>query len=354
MLYVFAQQTPEMLTGWAAGPDHDVGYRFLQLVAGFGTIAAAAYVFSRRSPFPIIAMALAGGSIAASLAIASFETTSVGPPLAGLLAVAEDTTRALGPFGNPNYLGAFSAIAVATAAGLLPGVRAPVVRLLLVAVAVVAAIAIALSLSRAAVVAVLAGLACVAWWRSRRLALALAGTAVIGVLIIYPAFLEWRLESLRGVVSTAGYAAISASDEGRLSGLLVGPQLFLSSPLFGVGFAHYEALSVEIGGVAVPINAHNWYIEVLAEQGIVGVLLWIAIAIVLVRDLWRRPPLAQVAGFSALGALAAAGLFLEAPTSYQTVALPLLVITAALVSDWRGEETAPPGRDPTAAQSPGV
>ncbi len=355
MLYVFAQQTPEMLTGWAPGPDHDVGYLFFQLLAGFGTIVAAGYVFSRGSPVAVLSMAIAGGLLAAVIAIGTFDAPAVGPPLAGLMAQAIDKTRAVGPFGNPNYMGAFVAISIAAIVGFLWSVRSPGVRAALLGVVGVLGIALALSLSRAAILAVLAGIACVSAWKSRRLAVALVVIAILGATFGYPLFVQWRLESLRGTADAAAYLAMSESDAGRLTGFLVGPQEFLSAPLFGVGFAHYQALSVAVGGAASPINSHNWYMEVLAEQGLIGVGLWIAFAIALVRSVRRLPKDRQAAAFGALGALAVAGLFLEAPTSFQTVAVPLLVVTAALAPGGSRPSAPPAGEaDPIGSPADGT
>ena len=93
--------------------------------------------------------------------------------------------------------------------------------------------------------------------------------------VLYPAFIQWRLEN----ESVTRYATLVESDNVRIDGLLAGVQLFLSAPLLGIGFGHYIQLSTDVPGVLDPINAHNWYLAVLAEQGLVGVALWIALAL---------------------------------------------------------------------------
>jgi O-antigen ligase len=100
-------------------------------------------------------------------------------------------------------------------------------------------------------------------------------------------------------------------------------------------------MSVHVPGIQAPINAHNWYIEVLAEQGLVGVVLWGLLSVSLVVEVRKRSPRARAVGFPVLAALAVGSVFLEAPTAFQTVGLPAIAMVAVFVSDWgvvgRGE-----------------
>ena len=65
-----------------------------------------------------------------------------------------------------------------------------------------------------------------------------------------------------------------------------------------------------------------------------GVAIWALLLIALVNALRTRPTFPRSMGLGVLGAYAVGSLFLEAPTSFQTSAFPILVIVAALVSDW--------------------
>lgn len=343
VVYVGIQQLPELAAGYRSPDDHEVGFLFLQLLSGLGSIIAAAYVLRRRSPYPVLAMALAGAALAAIIAIGTYDNPATGPPLAGLVARPDRALRAVGPFGNPNYLGAFAAIVIASAAGLLANAPTKVVRSLILTTIVLVSSALLLSQSRSALVAVFAGLAALAFSRSRALAVPVVGLGIVVALVLYPAFVEWRLAN-EGVLRAA---AITGSDEGRAAGALAGPQLFLSSPIFGIGFGHYTAMSVQVPGIHVPINAHNWYVTVLAEQGLVGTVLWGLLGIALIRAIRDRPAAARRVAIPVFVSLAAACLFLEAPTSFQTVALPSLVLVATLCCDWGG----PGGEFPLRATS---
>ena len=344
VLYAFTQQLPEMLGGYVSVQDHDVGYLLIQLLICFGTILAAIYVLSDRSPYPFLVMGLAGAVLVALLAIATFESVSLAGPITNLVSNGEDRTRALGPFSNPNYLGAFAAIIAVGAASLATHARSRRGTVALLAVSALVGTGVVLSLSRGAILAAFAGFAWLALARSRVLAGLVIAIGIVGALVIYPAFVQWRLESLTGSASSAAYLILAESDQGRLTGVLAGPQLFLSAPVFGIGFGHYVPMSVLVTGSPDPINAHNWYLTVLAEQGIVGVALLGVLAVALVRALMTRPSMARTVGAAVLGALATAALFLEPPTSFQTLAAPSIILVAALVGNWERQSISEPSR----------
>ena len=345
VVYAAAQQLPELLSGYASSLDHDVGYLFIQLLTWFGTVLAATYVLRDRSPYPFLAMALAGAVLVALLAIVTYDATGIAGLVANLVPPADNRTRALGSFSNPNYLGAYAAMMTVTAAALATLTRSRRVFIALLVVAGLTLVVVALSLSRGAIVAALVGFAWLSLSRSRALAGVVLAIAVVGALVIYPAFVQWRLENLTGSASVESYAVMAKSDQGRLTGTLAGPSLFLSAPLFGIGFGHFVPMSVLVTGSPEPINAHNWYITVMAEQGVVGIVLVALLSVALVRALRSKPRIARTTGFAVLGALAAASLFLEPPTSFQTLAVPSIVLVAALVGNW------PPsaGDEPVAA-----
>ena len=351
VLYVAVQQTPEMVAGYTGS----VGYRsyslFRELVTGFGTVLVAAYVLPGRSPFPFLAIVLGSATFAAVIAILTVNSPVVGPPIAGLLTHSVIAGRGIGPFGNPNYFGTFEAIAIVTAVGLMFGTRSVRIRWVLLAACVVCGIGVALSLSRGAIIALAAGLACLAFSRFRaRIAVGIAAGLLAAGLVLFPIFLDWRLSITNGSDSAASYSGLAQSDAGRGGAALAGPQLFMMSPLFGIGWGQYTPMSVQFTGPGNSINAHNWYVSVLAEQGTVGIVLTTMLLVALVAALRTRPRFPRSVGFGALGAYAVGSLFLEAPTTFETSVLPILVIVAALASDW----TTPPraGRRPADEEVP--
>ena len=335
VLYVAVQQTPEMVAGYAGNLGYLAYSVFRELLTGFGTVLAAAYVLNRRNPFPYLAIVLASAVLAAVIAIATVNSPVVGPPIAGLVTHSSDANRGIGPFGNPNYFGVFEATAIVTAVSWIFGTHSARFRLALVTASVVLGTGLALSLSRGGVIAFAAGLACLAfsWSRARTAGVVVAGLLVAGV-VLFPIFVDWRLTVTNGSASANSYALLAQSDEDRLSAGLAGPQLFLTSPLFGIGWGHYSFMSAQFAGPGLSFVPHNWYISVLAEEGTVGIVLWLLLLVALVIALRSRPRFPRAIGFGVLGAYAVGSLFLEAPTSFQTSALPILVIVAALTGDW--------------------
>ncbi len=342
VLYVTVQQAPEMLSGYAGSDAHAVGFLFFQLLTGLGLVIAAGHLLRARSPNLVLGFAVAGAALTAVVAIANFDPAVVIRPLANLTAPSFDIGRATGTFSNPNYLGSYVAIMVVATLALFVRARSRSVRVSLAIVAVLLSLAVATSLSRGALIAAVAGLAVLAVYRWRLLGLVILAGGLMVAVLAYPAFVQWRLESLTGSALPQAYAAMSQSDDGRLVGVLAAPLLFLSAPLFGIGFGHFVPMSVLVGDVNAPINAHNWYLTVLAEQGVVGVVLWILLGFAIVRALRRRPQAAAAVGFPVLTALAVASMFLEPPTTFQLLAVPVIVIAATLVSEWTGPDPVTP------------
>jgi hypothetical protein len=332
VVFVTVQQLPEMLAGYSSLADHGVGYLYFQLLTGFGAVIAAVWVLDGRSPFPILAMALAGAVTAALIALVPF----VAPTFAGALARVSgppfDLVRAVGTFSNPNFMGGSAAISMVAAVGLMAGAESRRVRAILLGCAVILGAAAIISLSRGALITALVGLVFVGLTRSRRTAIAVGLAGLAGALVIYPAFVEWRLINLAGSVSADVLQATAESDSNRLGGALAGVSLFLSSPLVGVGFGHYLANAQEIPGVVA--SAHNWYTYLLGEQGIVGAFLFASILATVAFKLLRLPDRPRTLGVSVLAAFATACLFLEIPTSFQTFAIPAIVTVSAFAGEW--------------------
>jgi O-antigen ligase len=333
-LYVTVQQSPEMLAGYASDEAHRVGYLYLQLVALVGTAIAAGYVLKDRRPGPFLAMCIASACFAAFLAISVPDNQASSGPLAGLITQTDDGTRAVGPFGNPNYFGHFLAAAIALAIAWSVVARDRWQRWVLVVAAFVIGYGLTLSLSRGAIAAMLAGILVLAFARSRALGVALVVVGLAAVLVIYPAFIQWRLENLDGSATGSAYLALEASDSSRLDAVLAGPQLFLTAPLFGIGFGQYSEQSSQFTSQHFSIGSHNWYMSVLAEQGLVGAVLWLLLLGTVAYKLWHRPAPARWVGFAVLGVFAAGSAFVTQPVSFQTAVLPVIAIVAALVADW--------------------
>jgi O-antigen ligase len=254
--------------------------------------------------------------------------------LENLMPPADFGSRVTGPFGNPNNFGQLLAYASLLLVGLLITTRSVWLRIGLIVSLAIMGFALTMSLSRGAIVALLAGLVVLAFTRSKAVGLAaLAGTLIL-VGVGYTVFLDVRLTTETGGVSAEALTELAASDESRLSAVLAGPALFATSPIFGIGFGHYKYLSGTVTDAGAGLVAHNWYGTVLAEQGLLGVVLWVAVLVTVWHSLRSRPARQRSIGYSMLGAFVVGCLFLEPPTSFQTSIVPTMFLAATIVGAW--------------------
>ena len=72
--------------------------------------------------------------------------------------------------------------------------------------------------------------------------------------------------------------------------------IFMTKPVFGVGVGMYEVLPSPVKGFAgkgVHLHAHNTYLEVLCEMGVVGLLAFLWIFVVFFKNVFRSMRLCQ-------------------------------------------------------------
>jgi hypothetical protein len=331
ILYATVQQLPALAGGYADDTSHHVGYLFIQLATLVTLAVAATLVLRDRDPLPFLAAGILGACIGAVLAIAVY----VLPPgsVTNLVDYPNATVRVVGPFGDPNYYGLFQATGIAACAGAFAITRSSRLRLLLAATGLLLLSGMAIALSRAALIALAAGLVALAFTRGRRLGFAMVGIVAVLALVVYPLFLEQRLTADAGARSVAeATIGLQRSDASRLAAALVGPQMWATSPIFGIGFGEYPLTTSRFIGYS--IESHNWYMNILAEQGLVGVALWIPMLAATALKLIRLEPIARTIGGAVFVTYVVGSTFLEPPLSVQTSAFAVIVIVAALVGDW--------------------
>jgi O-antigen ligase len=195
-------------------------------------------------------------------------------------------------------------------------------------------VALFMTLSRGAVVTLLAGISVVVFVRYRWRGAAVAAVLLVTFLALYPTLVQWRLGDSTGFTAVQALQNLDESDRERAAAVLAGPQIWATAPIFGVGFGHYSFVSAQFSGNLSATAAHNWYVNVLAEEGLVGIVLWLGFVLSVAWVLRGRPLEGRVLGSAVLAAFVVASLFLEPVTSYQTAALPILVIVAVLAADW--------------------
>ena len=224
---------------------------------------------------------------------------------------------------------------------------------LLVGLAILCVIAIVEAQSRGAIVAGFAAIAAVVWLRNRRLAVAIVGLGIVGAVLVYPAFVQWRLTNELGDASDAGYVAMTESDDARLNASLAGPAMFAAEPIFGVGFGQF----VEKSRRDLRSRHRDQCPQLVCQRpGRTGNDRRIALA----RGDRRDDRGAAHAAWGRPGGRdrdvhhdRRRSNFLELPESFQLAAIPAVILIAALVADWPDRSPTTAGANPIAATEGG-
>jgi len=206
--------------------------------------------------------------------------------------------------------------------------------------AVLVAIGLFLTLSRGGYLGAAVGLFALLALRRPRAALALAGAAVLAVLVLYPVFLALRLEISAGAADLGAYLDQQRSDHWRELAFGAGIQMFVGAPVFGIGFGMFQFLSPAYIGFSPATYSHNQWLDLLAEQGLVGAGFMAASLGSLLVALRRATSALRLGAMAMLAAYAVESLFINSLTSTQ-LSGPLFLVLAAALS--RGPGEAPAG-----------
>lgn len=243
---------------------------------------------------------------------------------AGAAGPGGDSIRVLGTFGQPNPYSGYLNFALLPAIALALFGRDVRERWVAGAASVLLLGAQVLANSRGGMIGLVAGLVVIVVVGLRRERLA-ALLAVVGVPLLLVAWLthliparitdgllrQFRINdvSINGQLNDSNYSTME-----RLAHWLAGLRMFLAHPLLGVGAGNYDAAYQKYGDLATwPEGlgqAHNYYINVAAETGSIGLLVFLALVVVMLVLGWRatHPRAGGVASHTAGHALAL-GLF---------------------------------------------
>jgi O-antigen ligase len=203
-------------------------------------------------------------------------------------------------------------------------------RILLLGLAAVAGAALVATFSRGSLVGAAVGIVILAWMRSRRMAIVALALVAVGVVFLYPIFLGTRLDITFGDTSTLAYADQTRSEQWRLASIAAGWGLFQEQPIFGIGFGAFHFLSPWFVGSSPVTYAHDWYVDVLAEGGIVGTLLFAAIATWLVAALWRADHPLRNTALAMVAAYGVSSFFIDSVPAIPVSIVTWLTIAAVL------------------------
>ncbi len=264
---------------WAADSGEAIGAvtRYAPNVLVFLVVYAA--VRTRSQAMWVIGALLAGSLIAAAFGVVS--------PIAG-----EVEGRLSGSFGNANETGAALAVGVALAGGLAFALRGhPALQLAAVIGIPLSMLALFLTVSRGGIVALAAILVAGVFIAGPRRGTVLAAAALGAVMaVVY--FGAFAGEQARE------HLLQSDGGTGRTDIWRVGWRMVEANPVAGVGAGNFPNSSVhyllEPGTIEradfivdEPKVAHNTYLGVLAELGVVGLALFLAILGAAIGSFWR-------------------------------------------------------------------
>ena len=180
-------------------------------------------------------------------------------------------------------------------------------------------------------------------------ALMAAGAFLVPVVV--PGYAE-RVRSIMGAVGLVSEEVTVEADgatRGRTTEMLAAFLAWSDHPLLGVGpgqYAPYHSVSymshqaVSYRAIVVPRRAHNLFLEMAAETGILGLVVFMAIPALLLRDLWRlrqtfrpaRPELARWAEGFALVVLGYLGNGMFLHLSFERYYWFFIALTACAVA----------------------
>ena len=269
-----------------------------------------------------------------------------------------DAPRPSGTLGDANYYGQLLIIVLPIALYFLFRKRSTgLTRLIGLGTAGILAAGTVFTYSRGDGLALIALGICALIFLRPRLSHLLA-LVVLGVLV-FPLVPSNYVERMSTILQTAQNSSSTIytdrSLEGRLGTALAAVYIFLDHPILGVGRENYTLYELDyISGTALAyqnksIPPHDLYLEVAAEQGIIGILAFTALLLATgraLREAWRRfravgdDDGASLAAWLAIGLIAylVSGLFLHG--AYLYVLWLQIALIAALRQIARNETPA--------------
>jgi O-antigen ligase len=237
-----------------------------------------------------------------------------------------------GPIGEKNYYAQIMLALIPLGLVQFQGQRSKLLRLL-AGIATMAILAgIALTFSRGVVIGFVLMLLVMTIMRYIKLQQLVI--VLVGIFLLFQLLPQYgmRLSSLQSVLAiteedSAGVSGTDISTQGRIGEMLAAWLVFLDHPFIGVGpgmFNSYYPEYAERVGLKIHTGtraAHNLFLEIAAELGLIGLLLFLLLVIVTLRNLEKvrrqmtrtHPEIANMATgfFLAITSYLATGLFLS-------------------------------------------
>jgi putative inorganic carbon (HCO3(-)) transporter len=217
-----------------------------------------------------------------------------------------DSYRIGGPIGDPNFYAQVLLFVVPLALDRLLKEQSMLLRIMAACAFAVTLLSIAFTFSRGAFLGV--GIVLLLFFLKNpprpAVLLAMFAAAAAALFILMPDYVERMYTMVETMIAMDGRGShsIDTSIQGRLGEMRVALQLFLEHPLLGVGYGNYEhyyqqySLQLGIPQRGEDREAHSLYLELAAEQGILGLGAYFMLFFFVVRTLLRSRRMLLSAG----------------------------------------------------------
>jgi O-antigen ligase len=206
-----------------------------------------------------------------------------------------DSVRVTGPISDPNFYAQIllMALPLALYRGLVEQQRSR--RLLAIGATIPILLTILFTYSRGGFLALMAVAVVLIFQLKINPYKVIVGAVLVVVIVVPllpPSYLD-RLKTLTGLFPDNADSQTEVSLRGRTSELTIAARMFANNPLFGVGYANFSVnyadynLELGVDTRAGAREAHDLYLEILAETGIIGFAAFLAVIITVFAGLRR-------------------------------------------------------------------
>ncbi|MCI0183564.1 MAG: O-antigen ligase family protein [Acidibacillus sp.] len=187
-------------------------------------------------------------------------------------------TRVYSLFGSPNIFGSYVAFIAPNAAGLALYEKRKGPRIFYIAAAIISMITLVFTFTRGAWVAFFVGALVFTWLVDKRLTIIAVVLTVLAIFFVPP--IHARMDQFLSPVYW-----VKTEQSGRIDRWGHAYNQMRKDPLFGAGLGRYGgAVASKYFGI---IYVDNYYAKTLAETGLLGLLSYLGLLFVYLRDVYR-------------------------------------------------------------------
>jgi O-antigen ligase len=277
---------------------------------GLITILIVALIQKKSTFRKVIWALLLAGIFVATISVyqyntGTFDNNYLGFAEAPVLNIIGETegNRVAGPIGDPNFYAQILVVLVPLAINRMLAEKSIWLKLLAGYGILIITLTILYTYSRGGVIALIAALIALAFYKPPRLGWLgiMLAIGVVAILFMPASFMD-RMSTITDVISGEQDVRSEVSIEGRTSEMLSAWYMFLDHPILGVGANNYPtnyqtyARKLGLDNRATLREPHNLFLEVAAETGLFGLMVFGYILYYIFKSIQRTR-----SGFTQLG-----------------------------------------------------